>query len=849
MDFPKGSPRRFMARAADPKLDRYRDKRRFSETSEPAGGKVRHSAGPLQFVVHHHGARSTHYDLRLEFNGVLRSWAVPKGPSPDQAEKRFAALVEDHPLEYADFEGRIPDGNYGAGWTIVWDRGAWKPLEDPITGFDKGKLLFELQGTKLKGRWTLVRIKNSRTKEDTGKDWLLIKERDDQLLPGKTTSDYPMGSVFSGLSLDDLNHEVDVQKKLQRRLRGSKAPDWQGKFPGTLKPMLAASAEPFDHKDWVFEAKYDGYRMLAVKQLDQVQLLSRNGNNLAPAFPEIADLVSRLPFDNLIIDAEAIVPDENGIPDFDRIQKRGQVKNSRAVSRLVQRYPATLYCFDLLALEGKDLRKLPLSKRKKLLQDILPAPGLLKLSEHIKRQGQALFTAAAEMGLEGIVAKRADSLYQGGRSSDWLKCRVDLSDDFVISGYRVKASGHLRSLSLAQYLDGKLVYRGNVGSGLDGNTSARLEDELGGLKHASPPLNSPSQKDYIWVKPELVCEVQYKTLTSQGQLRHPVFLRLRSDKIPEACTPQDRSLAEPAVSQAAEERQVTISNPDKVFWPKEGYSKGDLLDYYEAIAPWLLPWLKDRPLVLTRYPDGIEGKSFFQKDAPAFAPEWMKTVSLWSESTERELCYFVVDSLESLLYIANMATIPIHIQHARLTSPQQPDWCVLDLDPKDASFEDVITIAKAIRSLCEDIGLDSYVKTTGSTGLHILIPLQQQLSFDDSRVLGELLARVIVQQLPDIATTIRTPSRRKGRVYVDFLQNGAGKLIAAPYCLRPLPGAPVAMPLRWHEVNKKLKPDSYHIRNATRRMARLEEDPNIAVLNTEVDILVALEALSESFTQ
>jgi len=818
-------------------LQKYRDKRRVDGTPEPFGLRNADLTGaPLRFVVHHHAARNSHFDLRLEMEGVLRSWAVPKGPSPNVADKRFAALVEDHPLEYGDFEGRIPDGNYGAGWSIVWDRGIWTPLADPIDGLRDGKLLFTLNGHKLHGNWTLVRMKSG------ANDWLFIKETD-QHASDASTEDYPMNSVFTGLSIADLDAGLDQGTRINAELAEANVEPG----PATdVTPMMAKAGDAFSRKGWVFEIKYDGYRLLCHKDGNNVSLMSRNNNDLSATFPEIRQAVSRLPYERIIIDGEAVCHDPSGLPSFARMQKRGRLNKPSAIDRATRENPATLYAFDLVAFGDYDLRRMSLVERKRHLKALLPAVGELRFSDHIAEDGKSMYAASANLGLEGIVAKKADSRYVSTRSDNWIKIRIDQTDDFVIMGYRAAENGDIRSLSVGQYVDGELVYTSNVGSGLSEKWSKHyrpLFDELG---TSNNPATGPTTKDYRWLAPTLVCEIRFKEITPGGQLRHPVFLRDRDDKPPLECTREVRSRAldEVAVEPEPIDKTVHVTNRDKVFWPDDGYTKGDMIDYYEAVSPWLLPWLKDRPIVLTRYPDGIDGKSFYQKDAPEFVPDWMRVEKMWSDVTEREISYFVVDDVESILYIANMASIPLHLYHSRTANLERPDWCVLDLDPKDAPFSDVLTVAIAIHALCDEIEMPNYVKTSGSTGLHILLPLANQFTFDQSRILGELLARVIVARLPEICTVTRNPAKREGKVYIDYLQNGSGKLIAGTYCVRPKPGAPISMPVKWSEVTKKLKPDSFTIKNGIRRLKRMKTDPAIEVLDQPVNLLKVLEHLT-----
>jgi len=809
------------------------------------------SAGGL-FVVHMHAARRLHWDLRLEMDGVLRSWAVPKGPSPDRADKRLAVHVEDHPLEYGDFEGIIPDGNYGAGAVIVWDRGRWVPLEDPHEGMKKGKLLFELHGYKLKGKWTLVKLKKGE------KEWLLIKERD-----GYAAADgggaLPPESVLSGLTVDELKAGKDRAAPVVKELARLKAP----KRAVTLEqaePMLAETREqPFSKPGWLFELKLDGYRVRGGREGGEARLVTRNGHDIAPAFPEIARALTALPYEGFIFDGELCVPDEAGRPSFQRLQNRAKVSRALEVRRAAVETPAVLYVFDLLAFEGYDVRPLPLEQRKALLEQLVPRVGPIKYLSHFEKDGEALYEQIVKMGLEGIVAKKADSAYRAGRSPNWLKIRADRVDDFVVVGFtRPKGSrSGFGALDLGAYENGKLVYAGRVGSGF---TAAELKQVSAVLERGirpTPAFTGPVPQDpgHTWVEPTLVVDVRYKEWTDEGLLRQPVFVRFRDDKKPEECVKpgggrrepgdKDPAAAPPASRLPApdERREIRFSNLDKVFWPEEGYTKGDLIEYYRAVSLWMLPYLADRPLVLTRFPDGITGKSFFQKDAPEYAQAFVRTVTIWSEDSQRELDYFVCDNESSLLYIVNMAAILLHVWSSRVSTLETPDWCILDLDPKEAPFTDVVSVAKAVRALCDEICLPTGIKTSGSTGLHVLIPLGRQVTYEQSRTLGGLLARVIAAELPEIATVTRQVQKRDGKVYLDYVQNGHGRLLVAPFSARPLPGAPVSMPLAWSEVTPKLDIRKFTIANAPARMKKLNDDPLRAVLEEKPDLVSALERL------
>ncbi|HSM15659.1 MAG TPA: DNA ligase D [Gemmatimonadales bacterium] len=815
-------------------LSTYRAKRSVEGTPEPSGA-VGRERGSL-FVVHKHAARRLHYDLRLEMEGVLRSWAVPKGPSFDQQDKRLAVHVEDHPIEYGDFEGRIPEGNYGAGAVIIWDRGVWIPLEDPLEGLKKGKLLFELRGYKLKGAWTLVKIKKSE------KDWLLIKERDAYQVAGGV--EVPEVSVMSGLSVDDLASGRDPAAPITQELVQLGAPQ-QRVDAAAVEVMLAETSDtPFTKPDWVFELKLDGYRIVAGLDQGAAMLRTRAGRDTTDSFPEIARAVAALPFRRLVLDGEVVALDAEGRPSFQRLQQRARLTRPLDVKRAAVAIPATYFVFDLLGFEDFDLRPLPLEVRKSLLRRILPPVGPLPFVDHIAEQGDAVFAQVRKLGLEGIVAKRADAPYQGGRSSAWLKVRSDRTDDFVVVGYTAPkgSRGGFGALHVADYVDGTLVYGGRVGSGFSQDQLTEIAPELEARSRPDAPCVGPLPQDRgtTWVEPDLVCEVRYKEWTDEGLLRQPVFIQFRDDKPMEECVRQAGRprLEEPAAVQHAGpvDRVVRFSNLEKVFWPDEGYAKGDLIDYYRTVAPWLLPYLKNRPVVLTRYPDGITGKSFYQKDAPKFIPDWLRTERMWSEQAQREIDYFICDDEASLLYLINLGTIPLHLWASRADALERPDWCILDLDPKEAPFIHVVTVAQAIHRLCEAISLPHFVKTSGSSGLHVLLPMGRQVTNEQARSFGELFANIVVAELPDIATVVRNPARREGKVYVDFLQNGHGRTIAAPYSARPLPGAPVSAPLAWEEVTPDLRILDYTIQTMPRRLAAMADDPLLPVIRLQPDL-------------
>ena len=858
-------------------LEAYRAKRDASQTPEPFGGLGLRDdpdwTKPRLFVVQKHAARRLHYDFRLEWRGTLISWAIPQGPSTDVAEKRLAVMVEDHPVEYADFEGIIPKGNYGAGEVIVWDKGVWIPVEDPDAGFEKGKLLFELRGFKLHGRFTLVRTKRQGQAES--KEWLLIK-KPDAYAGADGARHLSPESIYSGLTLEEIQEGSTKAATLRERLARLGTP--HGRVDGSAEFMLAEDAkEPFSDPNFLFELKYDGYRLLVVVDQGKCELIYRRGSRATDLYPEIAKAAALLPFSRLVLDGELVCLDDAARPSFSRLQRRSQLRRTVDVAAAAVRLPATLQTFDIHSFEDFALRSAPLVQRKSILKDVLPRAGPLRYVDHIPGEGGLFFAEVSRMGLEGVVAKRMDSPYRAGRQPSWLKLKTDRTADFIVVGMTPPEGSRtgFGALHLAAYARAdsageeaarsgpRLEYVGRVGSGFSEdqlvNFGARLsKDSVHEPACAIPDAGS----DHVFVVPRHVVEVRFKSLSRDHLLRQPVFLRWRDDKAPEECLrPGEEADAAMERLEAVEapvvvvDKTVRFTNLTKVFWPpseanETAYTKGDLIEYYKAVAPWFLPYLADRPITLTRYPDGINGKSFFQKDAPPFIPGWMRTERLWSEDTGKELDLIIggdrhQGDLETLLFIANLGTIVLHAWNARVSDPAKPDWIILDLDPKEAPFDHVIELAQAAKSLSDELGLPSFVKTTGSSGLHVLLPTGGALTHEQCKTFAELLARVMVTRREKIATIVRTPQLRGGRVYIDFLQNGHGKLLVAPFSARPLPGAPVSMPLQWSEVREGLTPRQFTIKNAVPRLKQLEQDPLLGVLEARPDLLGALEKLGE----
>lgn len=592
-----------------------------------------------------------------------------------------------------------------------------------------------------------------------------------------------------------------------------------------MKPQPAD--RPFSRAGWLFELKYDGYRMVARGGAGEARLYLRSGREATPIFPDVAAAVAALPWPEVVVDGEVAVLDAEGRPSFKRLQQRAQLTRAADAARAAKAAPARLFAFDFLAACGYDLRPLPLATRKELLRELLDGSTGIRLLDHVETRGEDLFAAVEAMGLEGIVAKRADSPYRSGYSPDWLKVRIDQTDDFAVVGFEPvpRGSTGVRNLHVAASDEGTLAYAGTVGSGFTVAGANQLRALLEPLRRAAPALAVPAVKGAVWVEPKVMVELRFKEKTENGSLRHPVFLRVRDDK----------TVLDPRPP-------LTLTNLDKVFWPGEGITKGDLLDYYRGVAAWMLPYLAERPVVIDRYPDGIAGKSFFQKNAPEAVAGRVRTVPI--ETSERTIEAFLVDDVEALLCLVNLGAIPFHVWSSRVGALDRPDWCILDFDPKGAPFAHVARLARAAHGLCRQAGLPAYVKTSGGSGLHVLLPLGGQLGHEQSRQLAELLAQLIVHEHPDLATTARAIPARRGRVYVDAYQNGRGKLIAAPYTVRPHPGAPVSTPLAWKEVEEDLQVGELNVKTLPARLQRLKKDPLRPVLGERPDLEAALAELA-----
>ena len=618
----------------------------------------------------------------------------------------------------------------------------------------------------------------------------------------------------------------------------------------TQPVMLATLVDaPFSAPDWIYEIKYDGVRVLAERVGERVRLYGRSGQDFTGRYPEVVEALAALPTERFVLDGEVVAFDEHGRSSFQRLQGRMGLSRDADVAVVRRQVPVSAVFFDCLSAEGYDLRNVPLIERKRALEAIVrPSDGVLRYGEHVPERGKEFFAACDEQHLEGIIAKKADGPYRAGRTRDWLKIKCQRRQEFVIGGYTDPQGGRLYfgALHLGVYEGDRLVYVSKVGTGFDGKSLKQIWDRLQPLKRERSPFDvgTPTGRGHHWVEPKLVAEVRFTEWTDDGGLRHPAFLGLRDDKRPEDCkreVPMATRIAAPKKPEPTP--RVTVTHADKVFWPDDGYTKGDLVAYYETIAPRILPYLKDRPLVLVRYPDGITGKSFFQKDTPDFVPDWVRTVRIRATTPRRDIDYVVADDVETLRYLANLGTIPIHLWASRAGTLDRPDWCVLDLDPKGAPFTQVVRMAQVLHEILDESDVPSYVKTSGKTGLHVMIPLGARYSYEEARSFAEIIATMAVAREPKIATVARPLHERGGKVYVDFGQNGPGQTIVAPFSVRPLPGAPVSCPLAWDEVKRGLDPARFTIRTVPKRFAT-KPDPLTPLLGPGVDLAKVLKKLS-----
>ncbi len=800
-------------------LKRYAEKRKFAQTPEPAPHEAPSPAGSaLQYCVQRHHATHLHYDLRLEVGGALKSWAVPKGPTLDPSIKRLAMMVEDHPLEYGGFEGVIPKGNYGAGSVMLWDRGTYELLGDATADeqLARGDFKFRLNGEKIRGEFAIVRMKRGK-----GNEWLLLKKKDSFAQPGWNPEDHAR-SVLTGRTQEEIARGLEAHTT--KRANDSK-------MPRNISPMLAqiGKGTPPASGGWLYEVKWDGVRAICYIENGSVRMVSRNGNIIDQQYPELSILPHQVSARTAILDGEIAALNERGVPSFELLQRRINVADASAVATLARHHPVVFFAFDLLYLDGRDLRGSPLEERKKLLKEILKPTDVIRYSEHFT-DGVSLLEAAKQQGIEGIVGKRASSFYESRRTGDWVKYKVLASDSFILCGFTEGERDHFGALVLGIYDRDKLTWAGNVGTGFDRKMMQTIHAKLAPLAVETCPLqpdkNLP-KKDVIWTRPELVCEVRYANWTEDGRLRAPVFAGLRPDIDPSECIRQSEeetvpkrapllaaSLAEASLT--IDGHQLKFTNLNKVFYPADGIRKRDLLNYYDAVAPLIVPHLKDRPLSLKRYPNGIAADFFFQKEvAPSF-PKWLRT------GMADDIRHVIGDDRATLLFLVNLGCIDHNPWMSRVGSLEHPDYLLIDLDPQECGYEKIVEAALLVRSKLDLAELESYPKTTGGDGMHLFVPLEPRYTYEQVRSLAELLATMVAHERPDLFTTPRAVSRReKNKVYFDWAQIAQGKTISAPYVLRAYPGAPVGTPLAWREVTPRLRPEQFHIGNALARFDRV----------------------------
>jgi bifunctional non-homologous end joining protein LigD len=832
-------------------LEEYKRKRDFKKTPEPAGRAHPKRGGGLRFVIQKHDARRLHYDFRLELGGVMKSWAVPKGPSLDPKEKRLAVHVEDHPLEYNSFEGVIPEGEYGGGTVLLWDRGTWRPAveSDPAEAYAKGSLKFELHGEKLHGRWALVRMGGRANRGGGKENWLLIKERDDtaEYGSGSAVVDDNPRSVESGRTIEEIADQRDRVWRSNRsngELTPAAVPGArQGRLPATLAPQLATpETKPPESDAWIHEIKLDGYRILARIEDGRVNLFSRNGLDWTEKFPLLAKAFARLPVRAALVDGEAVALDEDGRSSFQLLQ---EALSSGKTDEIVY------FAFDLVHLDGWNLGEAKLVDRKSLLKPLIASDdGLVRYSDHQEGNGKAFFNAACEVALEGMIAKQRDAPYRSGRNRAWLKIKCINREDFAVIGWTDPAGARvgLGALVLGYYdAKGRLHYAGRVGTGFGAKLLADLRRQFerqGEIKKPFRQLPADAARGVHWIEPARVAEVQFAGWTRDGVLRHAAFLGLREDKAPnEAVIGPAGAAPEKAIARKkkatakktngtakkktapAARAQVRLSNEDKILYPGSGFTKGDLARYYETVAEHALPHLAHRPLTLLRCPEGQGAACFFQKHVGSGVPKAVGTVVV-EEREGKDGTYLVIEDAAGLVSLVQMGVLEIHPWGSTVDDVEHPDRLIFDLDPDvGLSWDRIVDAAVGLRDLLADLGLETFAKTTGGKGLHVVLPVKPELGWDDAKRFTKAVAEAFAAAEPEKYTAVMAKRARKDRLFIDYLRNGRGNTAVGAFSTRARPGATVSVPVSWKEVEEGIRSDAFTIESVPARLRKLRKDP------------------------
>lgn len=792
------------------KLNEYNEKRNFDRTLEPEG--ISEIAGEgLRFVVQHHMARKDHYDLRLEWDGLLLSWAVPKGPSYDIRDKRLAIHVEEHPLEYRNFEGTIPKGEYGGGVIMIWDEGYWEPYKAADEGLREGMLKFVLKGRRLKGKWALVQLK---AKEgESGDNWLLLKEKDEYVQACDGIREFST-SIRTGRTMAEIENGYDEKITKNPFMRAD------------VQLAKLVSTVP-EGEDWLYELKYDGYRILSFVEGNSVQLITRNNNDYTRRFQDIAySLLELADARAMILDGEMTITDASGKTDFQALQSYMKNPGGKNLTYII---------FDLLALDGTDLRGHRLIERKEVLEALMKdAPKNLYYSRHIRGNGKESFAAACEAGMEGIVGKKADSIYSGTRNGDWIKLKCDKRQEFVIGGYTLsdKKTKGVSSLLLGVYEGGKLVYTGRAGTGLSEHDMEELEKEFERRKRTEPSFKlapEPKPREKItWLEPELVAEIKFADWTREKLLRQASFKGLRTDKEPREIKREKEDEIQPQFTAQETESSmktdiysiviegIKISNPDKVIFEDPQITKEDVIRYYEKVSEYMLPYVSRRILSIVRCPKGISQTCFFKKH-PGPNSKGIITIPVSGEGRETE-DYFYIENTSGLIAEAQMGTLEFHTWGSRVEELEKPDMMVFDLDP-DVGM-DLSTVRQGVRDIkgiLAELSLDSYLKTSGGKGYHVVVPLKPVVSWDAVHDFSRSVAEVMEKKWPDRYTSNSRKARRTDKIFIDWIRNGRGATSIAPYSIRARKGARISMPIEWDELDT-VAPDGVDMADALRRI-------------------------------